>query len=254
MAGRRKSMVGTSIKKKVVVFLDTYGANNYTVPAHVGVLMVDCYGAASQGYPGNGGPGAGGNFSRKSTLVVSPGDVIPYFVDGLAGQASTWFKDTSTVRAYSALNGGVAGGGSDGVPGPTGVGDLQYFGGHGLYAGGAGGCAGPNGNGANGGHSGTGDSGGGGANGGSPGGAPTGTGGVNRFGSGGGVYPNGSGSLGGGGAAATGQGGCDPVYGDATRGPYGGHGQWNNGGDNRGTIGGGGQANGNGLIVLTYYI
>lgn len=146
----------------------TTGAGTYTVPDRVTTLMVEVWGGGGRGgnvNNGHGGGGGGGAYSR-STISVTPGQIINYSVGAgsttTAAGGDSWFVNSTTILAKggsSSTNATGASGGSSG----SGRGDVLYSGGNGanssiVTTGGGGGGAGSTGNGgnANGGTAGTG--------------------------------------------------------------------------------------------------
>jgi hypothetical protein len=129
----------------------TVGAANYTVPAGVNQLLVECWGGggAGRGYTNvvattTGAGGGGGGYSA-SVVNVTPGQIIPYVVGasgvGNTGQGSAG-GDTSWNGGQILAKGGSAGTGTAGFNAPggqasAGVGDVKYSGGNGGFQGAA---------------------------------------------------------------------------------------------------------------------
>lgn len=121
------------------------GANNYTVPAGVTQLFVECWGGggAGRGFTSvtatrTGSGGAGGGYSA-SFLTVTPGGIIPYIVGagGIGGTgAGGSGGDTSWNAGQILAKGGQGGTIADGDhanagDAAAGVGDIKYSGGGG---------------------------------------------------------------------------------------------------------------------------
>jgi hypothetical protein len=147
----------------------TYTANgNFTVPAGVYSIIVECWGAgggggssnSNGGNPRAGGGGGGGGYS-KSIISVTPGNSFNIVVGsggaggnagaGAAGGNSTF--NVTTVVANAGTGGGRGGNGTAGAGATAGTGTTLYTGGsgaagvNGTGSGGGGGGAGSTGNG-----------------------------------------------------------------------------------------------------------
>lgn len=241
------------------VYLTTSG--NWTVPASICTITVDCIGGGANGVGNSivtGGVGGGGGaFSRKNSLTVTPGASIPYTVGGVG--ADTNFNSGSCLaKGASGQTGGQA---------ASGAGDIKVSGGNGGSGGvdlslkgkgcggggGGGGAGGPNGAGvagSNGGDS-DGTAGGVGGSGGRGDSTSGGTGGgANTAGNAGTEYSSsptyGSGGGGGGGTGSVGASGGNN---GASAGTYGAGG--GGGGASKVSTSSGG-AGAQGLIVITY--
>jgi hypothetical protein len=202
------------------------GDYNWTCPAGVTSVKVECWGAGGggdgsgtqSGYGSTGGPGGGGGeYAAEPALAVTPGGVYPFTIGqggngGVTNQAGVGGGDTffsgDSNQVYA--NGGDATEGyflwGNGGNGSSNT--IHYPGGHGgqnpgqTGGGGGGGSAGAGGGGGNG--QPTTGSGGGAAGGAGPGGgAAGGTGGANTANGAGGAAPGGGGGGGGYGANAT---------------------------------------------------
>lgn len=154
----------------VKIVLIPSGATTWTVPADCQSAQVDCIGEGQNGRgtvaAGNGG--IAGAFARLNTITLMPGASIPVQIGPGNSGNDTWFSTSTTVKAQSGVNGGLASGS---------IGDVKHSGGLGggnaaVAGGGGGGAGGPNGAGAagtagaaNAGPGGTGDAGAGGAGG-----------------------------------------------------------------------------------------
>ena len=120
---------------------------NFTVPANVNKMFVECWGGggAGLGFPNatavkTGGGGAGGGYSA-SLLDVSPGQIIPYVIG--AGGVGNALGTTAPSGADTSWNGGqiLAKGGAgapaidvdhaNGGSAAAGVGQIKYSGGGG---------------------------------------------------------------------------------------------------------------------------
>lgn len=157
-------------------------SGNFTVPAGVTQVVVECWGGGggggrARGNPATGGGGAGGSYVR-STLNVGPGDSYQVSVgaggSGGNGTGTTtqhgrdggdsWFGSASTIIAKGGAGGQSAGNvnNSNGLPGVGSsigcIGDIVYAGGSGSqgdytsgsgYSGAGGGGAGSTGPGGN---------------------------------------------------------------------------------------------------------
>lgn len=125
-------------------FINT-GPDTFTVPAGVTEIVVHVWGAGAGGSnpgspPGNGG---GGGAYARSTLTVTPLDVLDLYVgdkgtfmDPSGPGEDSWFIDNTTVLAKG---GGAATGDSSGSAGMGGsaassIGDFKYDGGNGVVS------------------------------------------------------------------------------------------------------------------------
>lgn len=171
-----------------VTAIKTLGAGNFTVPAGVYALWVQVWGAGGGGGgSGTGGGtagGGGGGGTAWKRVVVTPGQVLPYFIGeggagggaGGAGTAGTASTFNGTVTAAPGLGAQVNPSGNGGSGGTATGGDVNMVGASGATGaaynvqGGSGGgspCGGGGGGGAQGVASGGGFPGGGGGGGGS---------------------------------------------------------------------------------------
>jgi|GEM_PF-4656598 len=148
----------------------TPGSGSFIVPAGVTSIYVECWGGGGAGATrstnGAGGGGAGGAYAA-STIAVTPGASINYFV-GSGGESGTtgtningkdsWFNTSSSIMAKGGP--GVANNGSTGATAPVAtmsIGTVRYKGGNGRaantiilsYGGGGGSSAGTSANGNN---------------------------------------------------------------------------------------------------------
>lgn len=133
-------------------------SGNFTVPAAVTSLKVECWGggggAAGGGLAGganSGGYGGGGGaYSKVNAFTVTPAQVIPYVI-GSAGSAGspnnlgtnggiTSFNST-TCKAYGGTAATLSSIGHGGASG-SGVGDVKFSGGNSATATGSGGSGG----------------------------------------------------------------------------------------------------------------
>lgn len=131
------------------VVISTAGTSSWTVPAGVTSIQIEVIGGGQSGWiatTNNGG--AGGDYSKKNALAVTPGDALNYQVGagGASGTQTTalngtdsWLKDAGgTIRALAQGGGSTTGN----------VGDTSHTGGAaGVGQGGGAGAGGPNGNG-----------------------------------------------------------------------------------------------------------
>ncbi|MBN3584105.1 hypothetical protein JYB64_17035, partial [Algoriphagus aestuarii] len=146
--------------------ITTTGNNTWLVPSGVTSITVEVWGAGgaggvASGNPSTGGGGSGGGYVR-TTLTVTPGSSISYFVgqggsgaSGGNGQSS-WFQNNSTVLAIGGNGAGSSTGVGTGAAGVT-TGNIggtlsSWYGGAGGNAnsttsGGGGASAGTSGNG-----------------------------------------------------------------------------------------------------------
>lgn len=137
----------------------TSGSGNWTCPAGVTSIYVECWGG-SGGSSGSstigktvfdGGDGSGGGAYAARTLSVVPGTNYPYVV----GQGTTQLDEADRITTFNSTGTMVkADGGGDHYGGSAAncVGDVKYSGGNGAYGtttygGGGGSSAGPSGNG-----------------------------------------------------------------------------------------------------------
>jgi hypothetical protein len=138
--------------------LTTAGNGNWTAPAGVTSIAVECWGGGGSGgsdtssSSGGAGGGGGGAYAKLNSYGITPGNSYSYSV-GAGGNAaaaggSSFFVDVSTLQAVGGLAGTSAdngAGGAGGAAGPTG--DVKFAGGNGAnggsgYGGGGGGSAG----------------------------------------------------------------------------------------------------------------
>lgn len=127
-----------------VVTTYEYGSGNWTCPAGVTSIYVECWGTggasalpSSDGYtPGCGGGGGGGAYAA-SEVAVTPGNSYAYKIGQTIG--NTTFNSTTVVAARGsaapAATGGAGAGGAGGTVEAS-TGTIRYAGG----AGGAGYC------------------------------------------------------------------------------------------------------------------
>lgn len=134
----------------------TPGTFNWTCPAGVFSVQVECWGGGGGGGQESfgfvGGGGGGGGYSRKNAQATTPGTNYAYKVGAggnlnAAGQSSTFL--TSVVVANGGNGGGAASGSGNGSGAPTsgfGTGDVRWQGGDGgsgaIIGGGGGGSGG----------------------------------------------------------------------------------------------------------------
>lgn len=126
ITGPNQVTIDTAVQVMVDRFLYAEQLNssgNYTVPAGITSILVECLGAggAGRGYPASvqtttGGGGGGGAYSA-SVISVTPGDIIPYIV-GAGGTPTTGAGGNGGDTSW---NGGVvlAKGGSGAGTTPT---------------------------------------------------------------------------------------------------------------------------------------
>jgi hypothetical protein len=144
----------------------TSGSGNWTCPAGVTSVLVECWGGGGSGASGdsshNGGGGGGAEYSAR-TLAVTPGNLYPYFVGGGGaatgggGQNGNPGQDTyfgvagaNRVTGHAGLAGTAYNGwGGQGLGGSGTTTGTHYNGGTGgqacPYSGGGGSSAGPSG-------------------------------------------------------------------------------------------------------------
>lgn len=174
---------------------NTAGSLNWTAPAGVYEIQVECWGGGGNGGQGGGdgtegaSGGGGGAYAKKNIIHVIPGLSYLVVVGGVA--ADSYFIDISTVLAKGGTSAVWKTIGIGGAAASC-VGDVKYSGGNGGQftaneSAAGGGAAGPDGNGnaggGSGGNGGSGDAGYGGAGGINP----RGAGGSNVLGGGGGA-------------------------------------------------------------------
>jgi len=122
--------------------------SEWTIPAGVTSIIVECWGGGAAGggrtgSNGNGGGGGGGAYSRKAFTGLTPGNKIAYTIgaeatggtgDGANGN-KTWFSsdDSSGCVAVGGTGGtsGTPGSGGAGGAAASGHGDTKYSGGAG---------------------------------------------------------------------------------------------------------------------------
>jgi hypothetical protein len=114
----------------------TNGSGNFTVPAGVYRIFVECWGAGG-GAPAGGGAGGGGGYSA-GWLNVTPGQTISYAV----GAGSSGAAGGNTTFGVLTANGGSLGSSGNQVAGGTASGgDINIAGGLGNCPTGSGGAA-----------------------------------------------------------------------------------------------------------------
>lgn len=136
-------------------FTVTYDADDTFTPTFTGYVEVEVWGAGGGGYGDvtKGGGGGGGAYAKLNSYAVTSGNNYTVNV-GAAGGDDSFFVDSSTVMAKSAVDATTASGTAGGSAGSS-VGDVKFSGGSGANAsgadtgGGGGGSAGDAGNGGN---------------------------------------------------------------------------------------------------------
>ncbi|MFN3760140.1 MAG: PKD-like domain-containing protein [Algoriphagus aquaeductus] len=121
--------------------ISTTGSGSFTVPAGVTSITIEVWGAGGRGGSRASGndaaAGGGGGAYSRSTLTVTPGQIIPYFV----GSGSTtedpgedsWFQNSTTVMAKggnTVPTDGVVG--ATGGSASAGFGAVKFSGGNGA--------------------------------------------------------------------------------------------------------------------------
>lgn len=132
-----------SYAQTTTVNMPTVGSTaNFTVPAGVTQITVECWGGGGRGGSrsstnGSSGGGGGGAYSR-TVYNVTPGQVIPYFVgagstaDNVNGGNSWFFNDTTQFAEGGKTVGMNNSNGASG--GAVAVGQVVYYGGNGSNA------------------------------------------------------------------------------------------------------------------------
>lgn len=123
------------------VLLSTVGAGNWTKPAGVTSVQIECWGAGGGGGDSNvngagGGGGGGGGYARSIITYPSASQSIPYVV-GASGSSTTWNSNQilaqGGAQAENALSTTqVALGGNGGGIDFLNIGDVTYIGGNGA--------------------------------------------------------------------------------------------------------------------------
>jgi parallel beta-helix repeat protein len=128
-------------------------SGNWTVPAGVTSITVECWGGGGGGASVSsnntgGGGGGGGAYSKINTYSVTPGTVIPYTIGGAGNAGSNGGTTTFNSTICVAAGGSGTTTATGGAGGADGTGDAHFPGGYGYtwsagaYGAGGGGSAG----------------------------------------------------------------------------------------------------------------
>ena len=129
----------------------TPGSGNWTAPAGVTSVNVQCWGAGGAGGAGGEGGGGGGEYASETTYTVVPGNIYPYTVGagGTVSSSGNYFSAIPGVAypgavwpGYPGIAGGGGSGGNGGNTTFNSTGVVAHGGGVGSGGGGGAGGAG----------------------------------------------------------------------------------------------------------------